>query len=61
MDHAFRVIGRTQDAPNNPAAWNDEAVICDAWAEVRYAKAELDMRLGQAPVAAVAGANPELG
>src|SRR5262249_54835003 len=57
-DHAFVVVGRTAGAPGSPAGWNDDAAICDPWANDSYLKGLLNTKLGQAPLRDVVGDPP---
>jgi hypothetical protein len=59
-DHAFLVIGRTAGQIPALQSWNDDAVICDPWAEDYYAKGQLTVKATQAPLAAVVGAEVTL-
>lgn len=54
-DHAFLVIGRTTGGLGDAASWNDDAVICDPWAEDYYAKGQIQTKVTQAPLADVVG------
>jgi hypothetical protein len=57
-DHTFLVLGRNAGAIGDHASWNNDAVICDPWAEAAYKAPALATRLSQEPLKSVVGDPP---